>query len=251
VITLSDETIPATAAADVYSIGVASNLAWTASVNAEAAAWCTLSAVSGDGSPATVTVTVPEHLGTAARTATVTFTAGAKKKEVAVTQAAYATPEHAASTQVWTFGESLLVWSDYIATGVGGTQVVPTFSDDPLSATNPEYTIRVVSENTWYYYNWTYMNTNKATICPLPWRVPVKADFQALMTAAVSHTNLNATWVGNGWRYGWGWSEDGLTHLWVDEEVNATDGMYFYSLGWGFGTNGTGKQASTAIRCVR
>jgi hypothetical protein len=250
VMTLSDETIPATAEGDDYTLTITSTIAWTATVNSEAT-WCTLSASSGDGSPATVTVSVPEYLGAAPRTATVTFQAGATKKEVTVTQAAYATPAYAASTQTWTFGASPLVWSDYIATGAGGTQVVPIYSDDPLSLTDPQYTARTVSEDTWYYYNWAYVNTNKTTICPSPWRVPDRTDFQALMAAAVSHTNLNAAWAGHGWRYAYSWANDGYNFLWVDEAVDETNATYFYSQSWGFGLSGTGKQASTPIRCVR
>jgi hypothetical protein len=246
---LSDETIPATAEADGYEIGVSSSIGWTASVNAEAAAWCTLSATSGDDGPATVTVSMTEYLGTASRAATVTFQAGAKKKEVAVTQAAYATPGYAATTQVWTFGTSPLVWSDYIATGVGGTQVVPALSGDALSDTDPQYTARVVGAETYYYYNWEYMNTNKATICPSPWRVPAATDFEALMTAAGSHNTLNAAWTGQGWRDAWAWSDDGYTQIWTSEDQAAP--KRFYSLSWGFAVYGTGKVSSLGIRCVR
>ena len=66
------------------TVSIASNIAWTAS---SSATWATLSAASGKGD-ATLTVTVAANTG-AARTASVTITAGSVEKTVAISQAAF------------------------------------------------------------------------------------------------------------------------------------------------------------------
>ncbi|MDR1983213.1 MAG: hypothetical protein LBQ28_00075 [Prevotellaceae bacterium] len=85
-------TIPATAAASSYSIGVTSNAAWMATVNSESSGWCTLTNASATGN-GTITVNVAQNAATTQRTATVTVAAGSVTRQVIVTQAAAATTE--------------------------------------------------------------------------------------------------------------------------------------------------------------
>jgi hypothetical protein len=91
------------------------------------------------------------------------------------------TPEHAASTNTWEFGNSDLVWSDRI--------LVPECSDG-CSSNEDNGTMR-------YYYNWEYVanEDNAAAMCPDPWRVPTKDDFDKL-------TNSGA--IAAAWGYGGG-----------------------------------------------
>jgi hypothetical protein len=78
------DAIPAVGQSNAYSIAVTSNTAWTANVNAEAAAWCTLTNASATGNGAvTVNVTYNPDLP---RSATVTVTAGTLNRQVVVTQ---------------------------------------------------------------------------------------------------------------------------------------------------------------------
>jgi hypothetical protein len=83
--------INATATAAAYTIGVTSNLTWTATVSS-GATWCTLPNSTGGletrSNNGTVTVNVAENPTAETRAATVTVTSGTLTKTVAVTQAA-------------------------------------------------------------------------------------------------------------------------------------------------------------------
>jgi uncharacterized protein (TIGR02145 family) len=81
-------------------------------------------------------------------------------------------PQYAASTQLWTVGSQ--VWSDVIN--------IPECDHDAFtnSTTVPYCRSYTVNEKKWYYYNWTYVNKNQDKLCPLPWHVPLQADFEAL-----------------------------------------------------------------------
>jgi hypothetical protein len=61
-----------------------------------------------------------------------------------------------------------------------------------------------VDGKTWYYYNWAYVNKHKDKMCPAPWRVPTKEDFDTL----VNYTNYNT--LIDAWGYGAG--ADGSDH---------------------------------------
>ena len=38
-----------------------------------------------------------------------------------------------------------------------------------------------IEENTYYYYNYTYVKNNEATLCPSPWRLPKVSDANSLL----------------------------------------------------------------------
>jgi hypothetical protein len=151
-------------------ITVTSNAHWTAAVNDEAVAWCTVSPEAGfcDGA-ATVSVTE----STASRAATVTFSAGTLTRTVSVMQ--QATPPYAASANIWKFGEQ--IWSDAI-------QVIPECNKPEFtsSTSTPSCRSYTSGTTTWYYYNWPYVDTNKEELCPAPWRVPKQQDFTTLVS---------------------------------------------------------------------
>ena len=91
------------------------------------------------------------------------------------------TPPHAASAKTWTFGG--LTWSDAIR--------IPGCNKNTFTNSYTEPQCR--SYNRWYYYNWTYVNEHAAQLCPTPWRVPAKPDFEVLVAHA-PETTLYAAW---------------------------------------------------------
>jgi stress response protein SCP2 len=95
-------TIAAEANAANYSIGVTSNVTWTASVNS-GATWCTLTNDNATGN-GTVTVNVAENPATVTRAATIILTSGTQTKAVAVTQAAAAPSLNVDKTSISAYG---------------------------------------------------------------------------------------------------------------------------------------------------
>jgi hypothetical protein len=83
------------------------------------------------------------------------------------------TPPNAASTKTWTFDNQ--TWSDAIC--------IPACNKESFtkSDTDPHCHSHTLSAYTWCYYNWEYVSRNAATMCPLPWRMPTKEDFDTLM----------------------------------------------------------------------
>jgi hypothetical protein len=112
-----------------------------------------------------------------------------------LTVAPFVPPSYAASAQTWTFGSSPLVWSDAIQ--------IPECnkSDFTSSISSPRCRSYSTGENTWYYYNWTYVNTNKNTLCPSPWRVPTAAEFATLLNS-MNADEITALQKGELWGYG-------------------------------------------------
>jgi uncharacterized protein (TIGR02145 family) len=194
ILTVSPEVIDTTAVAGTYAIAVTSNTTWT--VNSSAT-WSTPDNASGTNN-GTVTVSVNENLSTEAqRSATVTFAAGTLTRTVAITQAAAlpGTPPQAASTRTWTFGEQ--TWSDAIRIPECNN---PDFTQD---WSNPQCSSHSEDGNTWFYYNWIYVNANKETMCPDPWRVPTQEDFTSLVDdAQVSAADLGEAWGFGGYEEG-------------------------------------------------
>jgi hypothetical protein len=125
------------------------------------------------------------------------------------------TPPLAATTQTWTFGEQ--TWSDAIHCPECNKE---TFED---SYTEPQCRSYTENGKTWYYYNWAYVNTNKNTMCPDPWRVPIKEDFEMLIS------NTNAATLTAAWGYGGSSSECDVSsqaYYW-----NNATGYYWYGYG--------------------
>jgi hypothetical protein len=110
----------------------------------------------------------------------------------------------AASTQTWTFGSQ--TWSDAIR--------IPDCNKNDFtdSSTEPQCRSYTSGTNTWYYYNWPYVNENAAALCPSPWRVPSQSDFNTL----VSNTDYTA--LVSEWGYG------GQTNM-----VNTAMDAYYWS----------------------
>jgi hypothetical protein len=83
---------------------------------------------------------------------------------------AQSTPRYAASTRTWTFGNQ--TWSDAIR--------MPECNKTDFTASYTDPHCRSYTEDgtTWYYYNWPYVDKNKAKMCPSPWRVPARSDIE-------------------------------------------------------------------------
>jgi uncharacterized protein (TIGR02145 family) len=88
------------------------------------------------------------------------------------------TPPYAASTKTRVIenadGTIKQTWSDAIQ--VPGCDK-KSFTD---SYTVPHCRSYTEGADTWYYYNWPYVDKNAELLCPSPWRVPSAADFCAL-----------------------------------------------------------------------
>jgi uncharacterized protein (TIGR02145 family) len=168
---------PAIAAENVagnYTFDIMSNLAWTATVNAD---WLTVAPPAGEGD-AEITVSVADNTDTEPRTATITITAGEMTESVTVTQeagdpvVAVETPPYALTTGVWVIGNQ--TWSSVIQ--------VPDCDKDDFY---PSLTVSHCRSLDWYgvkhyYYNWPYVKENAEALCPTPWRVPASTDFEQL-----------------------------------------------------------------------
>jgi hypothetical protein len=105
-------------------------------------------------------------------------------------------PPLAASDQTWTFGDQ--TWSDRIQCPECNKETFEYSFTEPQcgSYTDAE------SGKPYYGYNWPYVIANKATMCPYPWRVPTKLDFEALI-------NLSRGAFIDAWGFTEGWYEAG------------------------------------------
>jgi hypothetical protein len=103
--------------------------------------------------------------------------------EVMTGCALYDTPPHAASTKTWTFG--LLTWSDVIQMPECDKTGFIDYSS------RPDCRSYTAGKSTWYYYNWSYVNTNKSMMCPAPWRIPLGTDLRYLEENANEPTLSN------------------------------------------------------------
>jgi uncharacterized protein (TIGR02145 family) len=213
--TVDPATIDATATAAEYTLAVSSNVAWTATANAE---WLTLSPASGNGD-GTVNVNVSGNPAMETRSAAIVFTSKGTNSTVTVMQAAQ--PFHAASTQTWVIGNQ--TWSDAIYIPECDKEEFGTSTLDPQcrSYTHP------TTEELWFYYNGPFVSQNAATLCPEPWRVPTKEDFIAL-DIALGGTGENRTGVESEW----------VTSKYIDSWGGRFGGFIFSSMPFGLGEAG-------------
>ena len=162
--------------------------------------------------------------------------------------ALYDTPPHAASAKTWTVGSQ--VWSDAIQ--------IPDCNKSNFrkSPTIPQCRSYTHEGNTYYYYNWPYVNTNANLLCPAPWRVPNIADYVLLADNGKPLFCLLNNW---GDTYG-GWC-DGARSLpesvstlfyWSTWELNGELAQYaYYYNGALFPQAATLKYYGFQVRCVK
>jgi uncharacterized protein (TIGR02145 family) len=248
VLAIDKTAVNASGTAGAYAIVVISNAAWTAAVNVEAGEWCTTSPVSAAGN-GTLTVNVAANPATTAtRAATVTVTAGALQATITVGQAlGGGTPPYAASPQTWLFGEQ--TWSDAIH--------IPECENASYTGDydNPHCLSYTSGTNTWYYYNWAYVNANAATLCPSPWRVPAQSDFSTLVSAlegSSGYQTLINEWGYGGFFGGFSIANTGGAYHWSATEHSNVDAYYLeYSSSTIRLQYYYGKYSGMQVRCVR
>jgi hypothetical protein len=155
------------------------------------------------------------------------------------------TPRYAASTHTWTFGKQ--TWSDAIH--------VPECSKANFTDSYTLPGCRSYTENgkTWYYYNWAYVDRNNAALCPSPWRMPAKPDFETL----ANHTNNNAligAWGYGGYATGSSVSSAGSNaYYWSSaEHGNASAcSLTFGMSGYVYSQDYWAKYLGFQVRCVK
>jgi hypothetical protein len=98
-------------------------------------------------------------------------------------------PQYAACTNTWVYGSQ--TWSCPIR--------IPSCNkpDFTFSTTSADCIAYTSGTNTFYFYNWPYVNQYATTMCPSPWRMPSRTDVTTLM-AQVSYTTLLSAWGGGG-----------------------------------------------------
>jgi hypothetical protein len=151
------------------------------------------------------------------------------------------TPPYAASPQTWAFGN--LIWSDAIQMPNCDKE---DFKDSDISPQGRSYTS---GEDTYYYYNWPYVNANKAKMCPSPWRVPSSADIDDLVVSDISAEQIITSWGLGGFALG-SRVYDVYSHLYL--WGNGTTQPYFWS-GYGDPAYDPDQEDHPGfqVRCVR
>jgi hypothetical protein len=94
-------------------------------------------------------------------------------------------PPAAASGQTWMFGDSPLIWSDVIQ--------IPECDKDDFKYGHDPQCRSYTSDKLRFYYNWFYVYTNAARLCPSPWHVPSPEEFNTLISN-VPGNNLKGAW---------------------------------------------------------
>jgi hypothetical protein len=158
------------------------------------------------------------------------------------------TPPYAASTQTWTFGDQ--TWSDAIR--IPACNKSDFISPDFIgSITAPDCRSYTYGSTTWHYYNWPYVIANHDKMCPAPWRVPSREDFERL-DANTNDKTLAAAWELAGFAYGSSMNYDGsYGYYWSSTEY---DTRYACILGIVSGSAETAdhnKGYGYQVRCVR
>jgi hypothetical protein len=159
-------------------------------------------------------------------------------------------PSNAASTKTWTYGS--LTWSDVINVPACDHPEVPSDEDNPYCRSY------IANGTKRYYYNWSYVVTNANLLCPTPWGVPNRAQYNALITA-IGYNGTPAlveAW-GTGGRAVGGGSIIRETNVeyWTSERYGATAAYEFLLISpYDMGDRGTptlNKSYGLQVRCVQ
>jgi uncharacterized protein (TIGR02145 family) len=128
----------------------------------------------------------------------------------------------------------------------------------------------------YYYYNWYYVNANKTSMCPEPWRVPTQTDFKNLDICLKGGGNAEPrteteTWVYDNYITLWGGSFAGqavakagtstfdiydlntVGNYWASTQASSSmgHGMQFSLTGFVYPLGLMDKRAGLSVRCVR
>ena len=208
----------------------------------------TLAVPSGDTLTVTGTLSGAGTLTVAgvADVTTSNFTGAVDLQNGGATNVGFTAPSGAASGLVWKFGSQ--TWSDLIQLPACDGQFTPNVT----TAAGGTFTH---NETKRFVYNWYYVNENAGTLCPEGWRVPTKADADALVSAAGQASFLTDRW-GYGGQLNYAGDKDmadvALLY-WTSTEVD-TDNAYDLTAvpEWGmFLTNSNVKYLGKQVRCVK
>ena len=210
----------------------------------------TLAVPSGDTLTVTGTLSGAGTLTVAgvADVTTSNFTGAVDLQNGGATNVGFTAPSGAASGLVWKFGNSNLLWSDLIQLEACDGQFTPNVT----TAAGGTFTH---NETKRFVYNWYYVNENAGMLCPEGWRVPAKADADALVSAAGQASFLTDRWGFGGQLNVIGAKDmaDVALLYWTATEVD-TDNAYDLTAvpEWGmFLTNSNLKYLGKQVRCVR
>jgi hypothetical protein len=156
------------------------------------------------------------------------------------------TPPHAASTQTWTFGEQ--TWSDLIQMPDCNKADFDGGTPDESKPDGRSYTYK---GKTYYYYSWPYVDANKATMCPSPWRVPTEQDLETFSNNVSAAMVINA-WELSGYAMGSSMYSVGMnSNFWSSTETDNSTAVY-QSFGRGSRpTDYDNKHLGFHVRCVK
>ena len=216
--------------------------------NVTVPAGVTLAVPSGDTLTVTGTLSGAGTLTVAgvADVTTSNFTGAVDLQNGGATNVGFTAPSGAASGLVWKFGSQ--TWSDLIQLPACDGQFTPNVT----TAAGGTFTH---NETKRFVYNWYYVNENAGTLCPEGWRVPTKADADALVSAAGQASFLTDRW-GYGGQLNYAGDKDmadvALLY-WTSTENNDNEAWDLTAVPeWTmFLTNSNPKYLGKQVRCVR
>jgi hypothetical protein len=152
-----------------------------------------------------------------------------------------------AGTNTYTCGTQ--VWSEPVR--------VADCDKESFTASNTAPDCRSYTYNgiRYYYYNWVYVNNNKTTMCPSPWRVPSPTDFDTVMNCLGTSTITGVYYPESSV---WGGALAG--NCWYSYPSNVGVGASYWSdtagRFWGFTSSyvahsTTSNQNGFLVRCVK
>jgi hypothetical protein len=157
------------------------------------------------------------------------------------------TPPNAASKGIWIIGSQ--IWSDEINISACSTNSLADNDDNNPGCHYGGY----ASSGYHCYYNWRYVDQNAGTLCPSPWRVPSRTDFNTVIYYHTAAT-LQAIWPYNGYANGNGYyNYNTFGYYWTSTGIDAQNAYQFsYSTSDGrIITASDGRKYGFAVRCVR
>ena len=153
------------------------------------------------------------------------------------------TPHYAASTKTWTFGRQ--TWSDVIHfPECYKTSLTESYAD-------PQCRRYTLGGKHYYYYNWPYVDMSKSWMCPSPWRMPTKEDFQELINN-VKRIDLKVKWGLGGFADGQSLvNKDYGFNLWSATDYDRYAAWYYSNDKFGTNLTIAKNKRGMQIRCVK
>jgi hypothetical protein len=146
-----------------------------------------------DGSSYTISGT-PTEAGTFSYSLTAAVGGCTRTAEGTITVNEVVLPPDAASTKTWEYAG--LTWSDRIIGAPAACSATATLSSNYYTLP-AQY--KVSGDR--YYYNWACVDVAQTDLCPSPWSVPTKENFDALASGGPGYTTLSREWDFGGFAY--------------------------------------------------